>query len=380
LGNGLTAATQNISGVKLENAGNYPVKLTAQNSNGCKGFAQVTVNVHAAPALKTSADTIICRNTRINITASGAATYTWQAATSLSCTACAVPAAQPDSTTTYVVTGKTEFGCTASDSVTVKVSQPVHVAIAKNDTLCNGEAKQLMASGAQNYQWSPSIYLDNTSAAQPTFHAAKDTAITYKVIGRDEKKCFSDSAYVKVKVYPIPQMQVLQSTATVSAGGQVTLTTQNSPDVTKWKWSPPVWLNNPNVASPVAQPRESITYTVVAANDGACIARAQVAVTVICNGGNIFVPNTFSPNGDGVNETFYPQGRGIYNIKSFRVFNRWGQLVFEKLNGGANNPADGWDGTYKGQKLASDVFVYIIEVLCNNNTVVPVKGNITLIR
>lgn len=379
-GNGTTVATQNVTGVAFNNAGNYPVKVVAQNSSGCKGTAQVTIAVHAAPALKAIADTMICKNTSISLKATGADTYAWQSSSNLSCNNCNAPIAQPDSTAKYLVTGKNAFGCTASDSVTVKVSQPVHVSIAKNDTLCNGEAKQLMASGAHSYQWSPAIYLDNEAAAQPTFKAVKDTTVTYKVIGRDEKKCFTDSAYVKVKVYPIPQMQVLQTAATVSAGGQVTLTTQNSPDVTKWKWTPPVWLSNPNAASPVAQPRESITYTVVAANDGACVTRAQIAVTVICNGGNIFVPNTFSPNGDGVNETFYPQGRGIYNIKSFRVFNRWGQLVFEKLNGGANNPADGWDGTFKGQKLASDVFIYIIEVLCNNNTIIPVKGNVTLIR
>jgi len=379
-GNGTTATTQNISGLVLSNAGNYPVKLVAQNSSGCKGVAEIALAVHAAPALKTTADTMICKFTSVNLKVSGADTYTWQGKGNLSCTNCTTPVAQPDSTSTYLVTGKTAFGCTTSDSVTVKVSQPVRVSIAKNDTLCNGEAKQLVASGAHTYQWSPSIYLDNQAAAKPTFRAVKDTTVTYKVTGQDEKKCFTDTAYVKVKVYPIPQMQVLQTAATVSAGGEVTLTTQNSPDVTKWKWTPPMWLSNPNAASPVAQPRESITYTVVAANEGACVTRAQVAVTVICNGGNIFVPNTFSPNGDGVNETFYPQGRGIYNIKSFRVFNRWGQLVFEKLNGGANNPADGWDGTFKGQKLASDVFVYIIEVLCNNNTVIPVKGNVTLMR
>jgi gliding motility-associated-like protein len=105
-----------------------------------------------------------------------------------------------------------------------------------------------------------------------------------------------------------------------------------------------------------------------------------VAVTVVCSGTNIFVPNTFSPNGDGANDVFYVRGTGLYNIKSFRVLNRWGQVVFERLNTGANNAADGWDGKVKDQPAPADVYVYIIEVLCTNNTIVPVKGNVTLIK
>jgi len=119
---------------------------------------------------------------------------------------------------------------------------------------------------------------------------------------------------------------------------------------------------------------------VVAANDGACVTRSQVAVTVICSGANVYVPNTFSPNGDGVNDIFYARGTGLYNIKSFRVFNRWGQLVFERLNAGANSPNDGWNGTINGKIAPSDVYVYVIEVLCVNNTIIPVKGNVTLLR
>jgi len=286
----------------------------------------------------------------------------------------------PDSTSLYTVTGKDQYGCTASDSITVKVTQPIKISVSNRDTLCNGDSKQLTASGAQTYQWYPAIYLSDAATAQPTFYASKDTSITYSVIGFAENKCFADTATLKVKVYPIPEMQVAQTSITADAGSQVQLSTINSPDVTKWKWSPAMYLTNPNIPNPVAQPRESITYTVVAANDGACVTRAQIAVTVTCSGANIFVPNTFSPNGDGMNDVFYARGTGLYNIKSFRVFNRWGQLVYEKLNGSANNGVDGWNGTVNGQPAPSDVYVYMIEVMCINNTVVPVKGNVTLLR
>lgn len=379
-GNGTTANVQNPGGVLFTTAGNYQVLVTATNSTGCAGIAAKAVSIHALPLVNAGMDTSICRNGFANLHATGATNYVWTNTPGIGGTTGSNTVAKPDSTEIYAVTGTDGFGCKASDSIMVKVTQPVKVAISASDTLCHGESKTLSASGAQTYQWYPAVFLSDAAAAQPVFKAAKDTAIVYQVIGFAENKCFADTASVRVKVYPIPEMQVVQSNVTASSGSSVQLGTVNSPDVTKWKWSPAMWLNNPNIPNPVAQPRESITYTVVAANEGACITRAQVAVTVTCNGANIFVPNTFSPNGDGANDIFYARGTGLYNIKSFRVFNRWGQLIFERLNATANNPADGWNGTINGQPASNDVYVYIIEVLCINNTIIPVKGNITLMR
>jgi gliding motility-associated-like protein len=101
---------------------------------------------------------------------------------------------------------------------------------------------------------------------------------------------------------------------------------------------------------------------------------------VICEGKNYFVPNTFSPNNDGQNDVFYPRGTGLDRIQSMRIFNRWGEIVFEKKNFAANSPSDGWNGMIRGKSAASDAYVYIIEVVCDNGQVVPIKGNVTLIR
>ena len=275
-GNGDTAVTQSPTNQPYSNAGSYQVTVTAIGTSGCQGTASTTVVLHAAPTVKTLHDTIICRNSAIRLTATGAASYIWNSAASLSCTKCGSPLAIADSTTLYTVTGTDEFGCTAKDSVVVSVTQPVKISVSGSDTLCNGNSKKLSASGAQRYKWLPAIYLSDASTSQPTFFASKDTAITYKVIGYTNNNCFADSATIKVKVYPVPEMQVTEKTVTAAAGSAVQLGTVNSPDVTKWKWTPAMWLDNPNAANPVAQPRESVTYTVVAANDGACVTRAQL--------------------------------------------------------------------------------------------------------
>jgi gliding motility-associated-like protein len=106
----------------------------------------------------------------------------------------------------------------------------------------------------------------------------------------------------------------------------------------------------------------------------------NVTINVLCEGQNLFVPNTFSPNGDGMNDVFFPRGTGLFNIKSMRVFNRWGQVVFENTNFQPNNAVYGWDGRYEGKQQNPDVYVYVLEVICNNGTTLFAKGNVTLLR
>ena len=92
------------------------------------------------------------------------------------------------------------------------------------------------------------------------------------------------------------------------------------------------------------------------------------------------MPNTFSPNGDGNNDVFYPRGQGLFTIKTFRIFNRWGEIVFERANFLPNDATGGWDGRYKGQAASQDVYVYTIDVVCENKVLMHYKGNIALIR
>ena len=122
-----------------------------------------------------------------------------------------------------------------------------------------------------------------------------------------------------------------------------------------------------------------IEYTGTAYNSYGCGASDKIKITALCNNKVIFVPNTFSPNGDAINDRFYLRGKGLYLIKSMRIFNRLGQSVFQKLNFAADSEAEGWDGTIYGRKLPSDVYIYYIEVMCNNGVTMTIKGDITLL-
>jgi gliding motility-associated-like protein len=81
-----------------------------------------------------------------------------------------------------------------------------------------------------------------------------------------------------------------------------------------------------------------------------------------------------------VNDVLYVRGKGLDRVKSLRIFNRWGQVVYEEQNFPVNDPAHGWDGKFKGNKPMPGVYVYQIEIFCENSQVIQFDGNIALIQ
>jgi gliding motility-associated-like protein len=261
----------------------------------------------------------------------------------------------------------------------VQVKQPFNIKVNPGDTICVGETRTLKASGAELYLWTPALGLNNANIANPT--TRPDSTVSYQVIGRDDHNCFKDTGYVKMKVYPIPSVEILNGNSlAMQVGSAIKLETKSSSDVTKWKWYPTQTLSCSTCVETLALPKENITYSVIASNDGNCKAKDEITIQLLCNNSNIYIPNTFSPNDDGMNDSFYPRGTGIFSIKSFKIFNRWGQALFEKDNIAPNNALQGWDGSFQGKKMMPDVYVYVLQVVCDNNVVFPIKGNISLIR
>ena len=378
-GNGNTSNVQKPDSLMYTTAGTFPLSLLVINSDGCSDSARLDVIIHPKPVVDAGLNAGICRFKAYTLNATGADKYTWNTNSSLSCTNCASPLAKPTASVTYYVTGTTIYGCTNKDSVAVSVKQPFVMTVDRGDTLCKGESFVLKAAGAEAYQWTPSLWLDNPAIATPK--STPDSTITYQVVGKDTVGCFSDTGTVRLKVYPIPKIEITNGdNIVVQVGSSVKLSTKNSPDITKWKWYPGQWLSCGSCSGPVAAPKDNVTYNVIASNPGNCEATDAINIKMICNNANVYIPNTFSPNGDGTNNFFYPRGTGLYNIKSFKIFNRWGQIVFSKEGISANNQQDGWDGTVNGRPAPTDVYVYILEVVCTNNVIFPFKGNISLIR
>ncbi|MDB5202566.1 MAG: hypothetical protein JWQ27_1975 [Ferruginibacter sp.] len=359
-------------------AGSYPVQTIVTNSSGCKDTATTTINAFAIPLVNAGVDTMICKGTGVGLQATGALTYSWTPATGLSCVNCANPIANPDSLRKYIVTGANADGCFAKDTIEVSVTYPFKMLISRSDTLCQGQSMRLTATGAHSYSWTPSAGLI-TNNNLPSVTVAPQTSTTYRVVGSDGRNCFSDTGYVPVKVYPIPTVNAGPD-QTINVGQMTDLIPTLSADVTKVIWTPSGELSRNNYPAITVKPRQTTEYTVTATNPGGCSSTDNLTVFVLCNGTNVFIPNTFSPNGDGSNDVFFPRGTGLFSIKNVKIFNRWGEVVFQKNNFSANDAAAGWDGLYKGQKLLPDVFIYVMEILCDNNTVLTYKGNVALIK
>ncbi len=376
-GNGNTSTLVNPPAQTYTVAGIYPVTLLATNSTGCKDTVLTNVEAYAIPNVNAGVDTLICQGTGRTLQATGAATYVWSPPTGLSCTNCANPVATPDSIITYNVTGTSSQGCVNSDAMVVKVKYPFVMTNSPGDSLCRGSSLTMSASGAYTYTWSPATGLNSTTIASPT--ASPTVSTLYRVIGKDDKNCFSDTAYIPITVFAIPTVEAGPD-KTINVGQTIDLVPVISSDVISVIWNPTGSIFRSDYPAVTVKPKTTTTYTVDVMNSGGCASRDNVTIYVICNGANVFIPNTFSPNADGANDAFYPRGKGLFSIKTARVFNRWGEVVYEKGDFMPNDAAAGWDGTYKGKKLNIDVYVYVIEVMCDNNSVLVFKGNIALIK
>jgi gliding motility-associated-like protein len=377
LGNGQQQASASASNILFGTPGVFRASVVATNPDGCTDRSFRVVTVNDTPNVKVVQNTPVCLGKSVRLTATGADRYQWDTQPTLSCVNCGSPTARPISTIIYRVTGSTFAGCSKVDTVLVRVISPKILQTFLGDSICLGESFRLFAAGMDFYNWSPAAGLSATNIASPL--ASPLTSTVYRVIASDSFNCFPDTAFVPVVVFLRPTVNIIQDKIIAPIGTSITITTQSA-NVTRWRWTPVAGLSCTNCPEPQFTAIRNIVYRVEVDNEGACPATDEVEVEVRCLANEIFVPNTFSPNGDGRNDRFYPQGLGVAGIKHMRVFNRWGELVFEKTNFNSNDPSQGWDGTYKGQILSPDVFVYMIDVLCSNNQIQELKGNITLLR
>ncbi len=280
---------------------------------------------------------------------------------------------------------QTQSGCrdTATRQQIVKVVQSPLIAITGDNEICINES--ILHTGvflrtdtsAVSWQW---IFPNgNTSSLQNPLLQFYNTAGSFIVtsIATNSSGC-ADTTTQTITVHPLPTV-TLPGQMTVQSGFPVTIPATYSPNTINWQWSPAAGLSCTNCPSPDAGPKFNTNYTVLFTDANGCRNTGTVEVVVICKDANLFIPNTFSPNGDGSNDIFYPRGKGLFSVKVLRIFNRWGEVVFERQNFQPNDPLAGWNGTYKGKKPQADVYVYQAEVFCDNGDTIKLNGNISLI-
>ena len=360
--------------------------VLGQTANGCFAVPAV-VTVSVLPALNqtlTATSRTVCLNDSTTITASpiiSGLTYTWMptlAIHGLNDSASIV--ALPTSSASVIYTVMISNGvCMQTDTFQVRVLTPPvpNFITLNNDTVCVGGCVTFSSTttGSQpmNYQW---LYQSGVGTSSVGVHpeacypSAGSFSVTMIVANACGVDTFSKSNYITVFNYPnlvvAPDttIKIGQSGFVYASGGQ------------SYYWSPNI--NNtivcPTCSISVVQPTITTQYIVVASNSIYCKVQDTVVVNVDIDCGDFFVPNAFSPNGDGLNDLINVHGRCIATF-NLQIFDRWGEKIFE-----TSSLNESWDGSFRGQKMDTGVFVYKADGVSITGESFKFKGNITLIR
>ncbi len=358
--------------------GTHTIRLVIRNNEGnCPDTSTLNLTVNPLPVLNVMPkQAVVCEGQGLQLQSNASpAQFSWTDY-NISDPASPNPVVRPVRDTMYRVLAVNSFGCMRRDSMRVTVSHPFEVRSA-DAVICEGRQTVLRAGGAVSYRWIPGTGLSSSEVANPVASPAQTT--TYQVVGYGNDACFTDTARVTVTVHPSPEVNT-GGERIIPAGTSQVLNVTGSNDITSWSWFPQKFLNCYDCPSPEATPQTNVTYNITATNRFGCVTVALLPIRLLCNGSTAFIPNSFSPNGDGMNDIFYVRGRGISAVKSFRIFSRWGQQVFERSNCQSDDPSCGWDGRFSGSLLNPDVYIYYVEVVCNGNETMLLKGNITLLR
>jgi gliding motility-associated-like protein len=277
----------------------------------------------------------------------------------------------------------TQQQCTSTSKDTVKIYPTPDLHIGGRDSICINSPEVytgILALPDSTTKWNWSFGNGSTSVIQ-------NPAVTYSATGNYDirlnvanKLGCADSSAKPVHVVPKPVAQAVVDPLQINSGGSAQLNMNYSGPIISYHWSPRQNISCDNCPAPAVNPQFTTKYTVDVTDRYGCTSQGFITVRVICNGQNFFIPNTFSPNDDGMNDVFYLRGSGLFRVKSLRVFNRWGEVVFEKMEVPVNNPSYGWNGNYKGEKAPPGVYVYQLEIICSNGELLAYSGNIALMR
>ena len=226
---------------------------------------------------------------------------------------------------------------------------------------------QLIATGGVFYNWTPGTYLSDTTIANPVSHPLSN--IYYTGIVTDQFGCL-DTITSNIVLHNAAVLS-LPDSVRLWPGDSVQLSPQGN--CLYFAWFPPLGLSAANIANPIAMPPVNTRYYVTGSTEWGCRVVDSIDVNVSLES-VINMPNAFTP-GNGPNNLIQVAHSGLASLNYFRIFNRWGQLVFM-----TTNINEGWNGQLNNAPQPMGVYIYEIEAVTNLGTVVRKQGNITLIR
>ena len=349
-------------------------KVTLTDPFGCVGSDSVHISVKAFVTLVAMPDSTVCTGDgivlRIN---SDGLHYLWTETpfgNTLNDPTLKNPTAKPVVTTLYHVDANIGKCVSGADIRLTPVPYPKANA-GPDVAICFGNSVRLQASGGSIYSWSPTAFLSATNIPDPLV-MNPPASVRYVVTVRDVLGCpkpVKDTVLVTVvrinaNAGPRDTVVVLGQPLQLNATGG-----------TNYLWTVTTWLDNPNIPNPVALPQNNIEYIVKVSDNNGCFAFDSIRVKVYKIAADILVPTAFSPNGDGKNDIFRPIPIGMRSLDVFRVYNRWGQLLYS-----GTDAETGWDGKYAGVLQDPATYVWYAQGVDYKGTTIKRKGYVVLIR
>ena len=309
--------------------------ITGTSANGCTATVPMQIIVQPLPIANAGPDTIICLGDTIQLYGGGGIYFEWTPSLFLNSNSIFNPIVIPTENITYTLSVSDNFGCKNRDDLEITLYKPFVINAVPDISICENSTIQLGVEGGYTYVWSPPYGLDNIYSPYPYCTSIQNT--TY-IVSSYDGQCFSSSDTVIVNVIPPP---VIDAGADIVAAAGETIQLNAYTNASDYYWTPGSQLSCTNCLDPFIQ---NLNYTelyyFIAIDSSGCRAEDSIYVRMICTDDAIFIPNTFTPNGDQKNDVFRIRSYGMSHISLFRVYNRWGELIFE-----TSNINEGWDGT-----------------------------------
>ncbi len=344
---------------------------TVSGSNGvCTAYGTVAIVVVPFPNMNVSTPSSkICQNSSTSIFADGAQYYIWSPSAGLSSTASPVAQASPLTSTNYTIRGYNKLGsvvCNMAREIFIEVVPTITASISNSAAICVGQSVKLLAEGSNTYSWIPSDGLNYTNIPGPVASPTVSTLYTVYV-STDGNCAVSKTVYIKVNSNPTVSagedfVANMDEPMHLNAVGNGTLT---------WVYGDGIMCEScPNTQ---IMPKRSGCYRVQAVNEFGCKSSDEVCVEVTSHY-NIYIPNIFTPNGDGLNDVFLVYGTGLSNFEMI-IYDRWGEKLFQ-----SKDQLQGWDGTYKGELSKDDVYTYLVKYQSLDGKKHTKTGHVTLMK
>lgn len=347
-------------------------RVTFTDNQGCTNSDSIHLRVKTTLLVNAGSDTAICEGDPVMLKATSDENYafTWYDKSNTVVASTRNASLAPQAGETYTV--KATLGsCEAEDAMNTKVAPyPVLTVTPLQQGICSGDQILLHASGGSFYKWTPGSSLNDSTIADPL--ASPLATTDYTITVTDTLGCpkpVSKQATIIV-IPPVPAFAGNDTIITTGQSFQLHATGGN-----QYRWTPVIGLSDASMPDPIVNWNRDISYQVkVTQLPEGCFAYDTINIRYII-GPDIYVPTAFTPNGDGKNDIFRPVPVGINRIDYFRVYNRWGQMVFE-----TTQYMIGWDGKFNGQPAGAGGYVWMVKGEDYNGNAIVKKGTVLLIR